>query len=318
MSVKFRDYYETLGVSRSASADEIKAAYRKLARKYHPDVNKDPGAEEQFKLVTEAYEVLKDKEKRERYDALGENWQHGQDFTPPPGFESIFGNFGGGGARTRGGGGGMSDFFEALFGNLGGQGGGFGGGFGGGPFGGTQAPAKGADHQASITISVEDAARATTKSISLKTADGRTKSYDVKIPPGVSSGTKIRLAGQGGAAMNGGPAGDLYLTIEIAPHPIYRVKGSDLEMDVKLAPWEAALGAKVEVPTPDGPVELTIPAGTSSGRKLRLRDRGLRTGLSTRGHLYAIAKIVVPDAVSNGERKLWEKLAKQSDFRPRG
>jgi len=311
--VKFRDYYETLGVSRSASDDEIKKAYRKLAREFHPDINKATDAEEKFKQVNEAYEVLKDPEKRKRFDALGANWQDGQDFTPPPGFESFFG----GGHPGGGGGGTMSDFFESLFGSFGG-GGGRGGGFGG--FGQRQhaGPQRGADQEATLTITIEEAALTAKKNVSLRAPDGSTKSYDVRIPPGVAQDSRIRLAGQGAPGPSGGPPGDLLLRIAVARHAVYRVNGSDLEMDVCLAPWEAALGTKVEVPTPDGPVTLTVQPGTSGGQKLRLRGRGLPKSSSDRGHLYAITRIVVPEELSNGERKLFEKLAKESKFRPRG
>jgi curved DNA-binding protein len=324
MGVKFRDYYEILGVSRTASGDEIKKAYRKLARQYHPDVNKSAEAEEKFKQVGEAYEVLKDPEKRKRYDTLGANWQHGQEFTPPPDWEGIFGGFGGGRGPFGGGAGGgdasgFSEFFDILFG------GGFGGG--GSPFSGRRTHAgsqmRGTDHEASLTITVEDAIRTPTKQITLQSNDARgpaTRTYDVKIPPGVSEGTRIRLAGQGGPGLAGGPAGDLYLKLHFAPHPVYRVKaeGHDLEMDVRLAPWEAALGAKIEVPTPDGRVELAIPAGTQSGQKLRLRNRGLPASRNERGHLHAVIKIVVPEKMNGKERKLWEALRDDSKFKPRG
>ena len=329
MSVKFRDYYEILGVSRSASQDEIKKAYRKLARKYHPDVNKDADAEDKFKQLNEAHEVLKDPEKRKRYDTLGADWQHGQDFTPPPGWEGIFGGFGGGGRDGPTSGGddaGFSDFFDTLFGGLGGGGGSpFGGGFGRG-FGGQAGrahagPRRGPDHEATLTISVEDAVHTPTRQVTLQSHESsgpRSRTYDVKIPAGVSDGTRIRLAGQGGSSASGGTTGDLFLRVHIAPHPIYRIHGHDLEMDVRLAPWEAVLGAEIEVPTPDGRVTLHVPPGSQNGQKLRLRDRGLPVSKGERGHLYAKLKIVVPDAPDDKERTLWEELARKSTFRPRG
>lgn len=324
MGVRFRDYYETLGVSRTASDDEIKKAYRKLARQYHPDVNKSAEAEEKFKQIGEAYEVLKDPEKRKRYDTLGANWQHGQDFTPPPNWESIFGGFGGGRGPFGGGAGagdasGFSDFFDILFG------GGFGGGAG--PFTGRRtrpgSQMRGTDHEAALTITVEDAIKMPTKQITLQSNDPQgpgTRTYDVKIPAGVSEGTRIRLAGQGGPGLAGGPPGDLYLKVRIAPHPVYRAKADshDLEMDVRLAPWEAALGAKVGVPTPEGPVELAVPPGTQSGQKLRLRNRGLPASRNERGHLHAVIRIVVPEKMNGKERKLWETLRDGSRFKPRG
>jgi curved DNA-binding protein len=343
MSVRFQDYYETLGVSRSATEDEIKRAYRKLARRYHPDVNKAPDAEEKFKQVSEAYEVLKDPEKRKRYDTLGADWQQGQEFTPPPGWEGIFSGMGGGGRGGMGGGfggdSGFSDFFDILFGGLGGggpfggargrraggggpfgAGGPFGGGAGG-PFGGgAGGAARGQNHEAEIAITVEDAIRRPTKQIKLRTDDphgGGTRTFDVKIPAGVKDGGRIRLAGQGGTGASGGPAGDLLLKVRFAPHPVYRVRDHDLEMTVKLAPWEAALGAKLEVPTPDGPVTLTIAPGSQSGQKLRLRDRGLPISADRRGHLYAVLEIVVPPKIGRKEQKLWEQLRDASRFDPR-
>lgn len=335
MGVRFQDYYETLGVSRSASADEIKRAYRKLARKYHPDVNKAPEAEDKFKLATEAYEVLSDAEKRQRYDTLGANWQQGQEFTPPPGWEGIFGGmggmggggrrggrpFGGGGGGGGGDGSGFSDFFDTLFGGLGGAGGGggpFGGGGGGGRRGGAM---RGQDHEAEVTVTIEDAIRRPTKQIKLRSDDprgGGTRTFDVKIPVGVKDGGRIRLAGQGGHGAGGGPAGDLLLKVRLAPHPTYRVVNNhDLETDVRLAPWEAALGTKLEVATPDGPVTLTIAPGAQSGQKLRLRERGLPVSANQRGHLYAVLKIVVPEETDRKERKLWEQLRDTSKFNPR-
>jgi len=312
MSLKFRDYYEILEVSRTASADEIKKAYRSLARKYHPDVNKSKEAEEKFKQVNEAYEVLKDPKKRKKYDTLGPNWQNGQDFAPPPGWEGIFG---GGGSPFGGGGSGFSDFFESLFGGVGG------GPFGGGRRGRARNQMRGQDQEANLTITVEEAIRRPTKQLTFQTGGPggpRPRSFDVKIPAGVSQGTRIRLAGQGGSGFGDGPSGDLFLKVNIAPHPLYRLQGHNLEMDVKIAPWEAALGATVEVPTPDGSVQLNIQPGTQSGQKLRLRGRGMPISKSERGHLYALIKIVVPGTLSSQEKKLFEQLRDKSSFKPRG
>ncbi len=310
MGVKFRDYYEILEVPRTASADEIKKSFRRLARKFHPDVNKAPKAEEKFKQVNEAYEVLKDPQKRKQYDTLGPNWQHGQEFTPPPGWEGIFG-----GDSGSFGGSGFSDFFESLFGGLGES------PFMGGRRGRAHGGMRGRDQEAAITITVEEAIQTPTKQITLQSGEpgtAGTRNYEVKIPAGVSHGTRIRLAGQGGPGMGSGPRGDLFLKVNFAPHSIYRIRDHDLEMDVKIAPWEAALGAKVEVPTPDDPVTLTVKAGAQSGQKLRLRGRGLPVSKSERGHLYAVMKIVVPEKLSSRERKLFEELQEQSTFNPRG
>lgn len=327
MSVKFKDYYEILGIPRTASAEEIKKTYRKLARKYHPDLNKNAGAEARFKEIGEAYEVLSDPEKRSRYDQLGRNWQAGQEFRPPPGspFE-YHGSPGGGGRGFRGQDmGEFSDFFEMLFGQQ----------FGGrSPRGapsnmwgaGEEFSPQGQDHEAEISITLEEACHGSTKSISLQTTNQdprarphtETKTYQVKIPAGIGEGARIRLAGQGGPGQGGGVAGDLYLTIHIAPHPIFRVDGSNLEIDCLLAPWEAALGAKVAIPTLQGQAFITIPPGTESGQRLRLRGKGLpqKRGLEP-GDLVAVIRIVVPKHMSAHEKSLFEELAKVSTFKPR-
>jgi len=334
MAVKFQDYYEILGVPRTATQQEIHRAYRKLARQYHPDVNKRKGAEEKFKQIGEAYEVLRDPDKRKRYDTLGSNWRTGQDFTPPPGWENVHFEFhpGAGGAqgfdlRDFGGAGGFSDFFKTLFG------GGFGGaGFAGFPGGGAGSPGGrggdwdmgGQDVEADLTVSLEDAYHGAKKSLSFQAsepdAQGRirqtTKHYEVRIPAGTTDGRRIRLAGQGGKGP-GGAVGDLYLRIRIAPHPVFRVREHDLEADVPVTPWEAALGAKIEVPTPDGAVTMTLPAGTQSGQRMRLRDKGLPKRGGARGDLYAIVQVAVPKHLSEKERELFEELAKVSSFNPR-
>lgn len=326
MPVKFKDYYAILEVPRTASADEIKKAYRRLARKYHPDVNKSAGAEARFKEITEANEVLSDADKRKRYDELGPNWQSGQDFRPPPGWENVKFDFGG----ARGGGfdprqaGGFSDFFESLF---------------GGQFGGRgpgRRPAmwddedgagwseRGEDQEAAITISLEDAYRGARKSISLQVAEPdargrvlrRTKTYEVRIPAGTTDGARIRLAGQGGQGSGGADAGDLYLRVQLAPHPQFKVDGRDLEVTVPVTPWEAALGGRITVPTLDGPAAVTIAAGTESSHRLRLRGKGLPHG-STPGDLFAVLQIVVPKRLTAREKELLEDLARVSPFRPR-
>jgi curved DNA-binding protein len=313
MAVGYRDYYETLGVPRDASEDDIRRAYRRLARENHPDVNKNPGAEDRFKEVSEAYEVLRDPEKREKYDRFGENWRSGQDVSGASGFEGFdgFGGGGGGfgdGARVEfGDGGDFSDFFEGFFGRGGGgrRAGGF-GGFGG--FGGDGFTARGGDAEAVLELSLEEAARGGSRKISL--GDGR--EYDVNIPAGVRDGQRIRLPGEGSAGSGGGPSGDLFLRIRLRPHPRFRVEGSDLHTDLPLAPWEAALGAEVQLPTLTGSTRLKVPAGSSCGRKLRLRGEGLGGG-----NLYAHVQIKVPKQPSAEERELFERLRDVSDFDPR-
>lgn len=332
MAVKYRDYYEVLGVPRTAKQDEIQRAYRKLARKYHPDVNKAADAEDKFKEINEAYEVLKDPDKRSKYDQLGPNWQAGQDFRPPPGWESQF-DFGrgAGGGRTEfrwsggGGGGGFSEFFETIFGGQ--------GGFRGGPFegarggraGGPVWSQTGEDQEAVIRISLEDAYFGATKPITLQTqtvtpqgqVSVQEKSYEVKIPAGIISGQKIRLSGQGGEGVGKGPRGDLYLKVEIEPHSIYTLKGRDLYLDLPVAPWEAALGAEIQASTPTGQISLKIPPGTQSGQKLRLRGKGMPNPKGAAGNLYAVVTIRVPKQLSDRERELFEELGRASQFNPR-
>jgi curved DNA-binding protein len=338
MAVKFQDYYEILGVQRSASQEEIQAAYRKLARKYHPDINKRSDAEEKFKQIGEAYEVLRDPEKRRRYDTLGQNWRGGQDFTPPPGWEEFFRGAAGGGAGAgrpgagQGfeffgdtdfedspfGAGGFSDFFNMLFGQ--GR-----GGFGGAGRGGAAWSRLGQDQEAEISISLEDAYRGGRKTISLESVEPdsggqarrSTRTFEVNIPAGIGSGHRLRLAGQGSRGPGGGPAGDLYLRVRIAPHPVFRVKEADLETDVPVTPWEAALGATIEVPTVGGKAQVRLPAGIQSGQKIRLKGKGLARKGGQRGDLYAVIRIVVPKSLSARERELFEELGRQSSFQPR-
>ncbi len=328
MAVKFRDYYEVLGVDRTAKQEEIQRAYRKLARKFHPDVNKAPDAEDKFKEINEAYEVLKDPEKRQKYDQLGAHWKDGQDFRPPPGWETHF-DFGRGAGPGQtefhwGGTGGFSDFFETLFGGARGRGGPFGGMRGGGSGGASWSQA-GADQEATIRISLEDAFQGATKTITLQsqsvTPDGQlsvqSKNYDVRIPKGILNGQKIRLAGQGGEGIGSGPRGDLFLKVEIGPHPLYEVDGRDLILKLPLTPWEAVLGAEVEVSTLSGPVSLKIPPGTQSGQKLRLKGKGMPHPKGAPGDLYVVIHIVVPKKPGDRERELFEELQKVSHFKPR-
>ena len=310
--MEFKDYYKIMGVERDATQDEIKRAYRRLARKYHPDVSKEADAEARFKEVGEAYEVLKDPEKRAAYDQLGANWKAGADFTPPPGWDAGF-EFGGGG-YTGADAGEFSDFFETLFGH------GFSGG-GGRRRGGFHA--RGEDHHARVLIDLEDAYHGATRSISLRHPEldqqgrlvNRERTLKVKIPKGVKEGQRIRLAGQGAPGIGGGPAGDLYLEIAFRPHPRYRVEGRDLYLELPVAPWEAALGATVTAPTPAGAVELKIPAGTRSGQKLRLKGRGIPG--RPPGDIYVIPQIVLPPATDEKARELYRRMARELAFNPR-
>ena len=335
MAVKFRDYYEILGVSRSATQDEIKSAYRKLARKYHPDVNKAADAEDKFKELGEASEVLRDPEKRKQYDLLGANWKNGQDFTPPPGWAGPggsggFNGFGRGRSATGPAASSFSDFFESLFG--GGMGGFRSGGFRQAAHeaddftGGFQhGPSAGEDQEVVLRIPLDDAFKGVERTISLQTRErgpsGRhrplNKDLKIKIPQGVISGQKIRLAGQGGAGEDGASNGDLFLTIELEPHPKFRVVGRDFHTDLQLAPWEAALGAEIKIPTLDGQVELKIPAGANSGQKMRLKARGMPNPRGTPGDLIVELRIETPKSLTKKEKEAWEELQKISKFNPR-
>lgn len=325
MGVEYKDYYKLLGVSRNASKDELSKAYKKLARKYHPDLNSgDKDAESKFKDINEAYEVLKDEEKRKLYDQLGPNWQHGQNFQRPPGFENAtynaygnmnMGGMGGGSFNASS----FSDFFETLFGGAGGMSGGMGGqgqSFGPDPFGNFGRKARrGKDVEAELALSLEEAYRGGRKTISLTTSQGN-KSLEVNIPAGVKEGARIRLAGQGETGMSG-QNGDLYLKVRLQPHKDFALEQNNLVYDLNLSPWEAALGAKLRVPTLEGEVEINVPPGSSSGKKLRLRGRGLGSGAS-KGDEYIRIGIRVPDKPSDEEKELWEKLAETSQFKARG
>lgn len=310
----YKDYYKIMGVEKTATQDEIKRAYRKLARKYHPDVSKEADAEVRFKEVGEAYEVLKDPEKRAAYDQLGANWKAGQDFNPPPDWDAGF-EFSGGGF-TEGDASAYSDFFESLFGR----------GFGGAQQGGYQRggySARGEDHHAKVMIDLEDAYQGATRSITLQSPEidqnghvfNKQRTLNVKIPKGVKQGQRIRLSGQGSAGMGAAPAGDLYLEIAFKPHSIYKVDGHDVYLDLPLAPWEAALGAKIKVPTPNGPVDLTIAANTAGGKKLRLKGRGIPA--KTPGDLYVVTQITLPAAETEKARELYRQMEQELAYNPR-
>ncbi|MGO8755196.1 MAG: DnaJ C-terminal domain-containing protein [Gallionellaceae bacterium] len=308
--MEFKDYYKIIGVARDATQDEIKRSYRKLARKYHPDVSKEADAEARFKELGEAYEVLKDTEKRAAYDQLGANWKGGQEFRPPPdwnaGFEFSGGGFPGGDA-------GYSDFFASLFGR----------GFSAGGGGRASIHARGEDHHAKVLINLEDAYQGATRTITLRVpgvdAQGRVitreRVLNVTIPKGIREGQHIRLSGQGSAGRGEGQAGDLYLQVEFQAHPLYRVDGRDLYLDLPVTPWEAALGATLKVPTLGGTVELKIPEGSGSGRKLRLKGRGIPG--DPPGDCYVILAIALPPADTEAARDLYRKMAQELNFNPR-
>jgi len=298
-SVKYKDYYKILGVARGASDEEIKKAYRKLARKYHPDVSKEANAKERFQEVGEAYETLRDKEKRAAYDSLG-SFRPGQDFRPPP---DWFDRFGAGRAedlRDVD----LSDLFESMgiFGRAAGRRGGF----------GRNIPIPGEDYETTVRIGLEEAFRGTERAFQLEGRELR-----ARIPRGATDGQRLRLRGKGGPGANGGPAGDLYLQIALEPHPLYRASGHDLEVEVPLAPWEAALGAQVDVPTLEGRVSMKVPPGSKGGQKLRLAGKGLPRPGGGAGDLYAQLNIVVPATLTERERKLFEELRDASRFDPR-
>ena len=322
--MEFLDYYKILGLERSANADQIKTAYRRLARKYHPDVSKEPDAEARFKEMQEAYEVLRDPEKRAAYDQLGSEWKSGQQFHPPPdwgsGFEFSGRPAGGGRAgRRRAGasaGGGTfaeedySDFFSSLFG-------------GGSPFAGATGRSGGRDHHARVDITLEEAYRGTSRTLELKrpevkpdgTVELHSHTVRVTIPAGVTEGQLVRLAGQGEPATGGGSAGDLYLEVHILPDRSFTLENRDVTLTFPVAPWEAALGASVTVPTLGGAVEMRIPPGAQSGQKLRLRGRGLPG--QPPGDQYVQLKVVLPRADSAEAKAIYEQMRTKLNFDPR-
>ncbi len=322
--MKYKDYYQALGVPRTATQDDIKKAYRKLARKYHPDVSKLADAESRFKEINEANEVLKDPEKRAAYDQMGSNWKAGQEFQPPPNWDAGF-EFRGGAPGGGAGGGPFgadfdpSDFFQSMFGRRGRP---------GGASPRRSVSTQGEDHHAKVLIDLDDAYRGAERSIALRVpkegADGRValeeRRLDVHIPRGIRAGQQLRLARQGAPGGNGGPAGDLYLEIAFNPHPRFRLDGADVYVDLPLAPWEAALGATVDTPTPEGTVQLTIPKGSAVGRKLRLKGRGLPAAKAsgTAGDLYAVLTIALPSADPEKAREAYEAMARAfAGFDPR-
>ena len=310
--MKYKDYYAALGVARGASAVDIKKAYRKLAQKHHPDVSKEKGAEERFKEIAEAYQTLKDPEKRAAYDQLGAGYQPGQDFRPPPDWEKQFrgdrtGEYSAFDGLD------LSDLFASLRGARGGT-----------ARASRQIP--GEDYEVTVHLSLEDALRGTQVDLNLNVPEydseggGRhvPKTVKARIPKGATDGQRLRLRGQGGKGINGGRHGDLYLNIALQPHALFRPTGHDLYIDLPLAPWEAALGATVEVPTLDGAVNLKIPPGTAAGRKLRLAKKGLPRPGGGEGDLYAIVQVVNPTVLSEREKELFRELAESSHFDPRG
>ncbi len=305
--MEYKDYYKILGVSKQASQDEIKRAYRKLARRYHPDVSKEADAEVRFKELGEAYEVLRDPKKRQAYDQLGSGWHPGEDFRPPPGWERQF-DFDLNEADL--GNGQFSDFFESLFGRRpGGRGRGV--------------RMAGSDQRASIRISLEEAVRGGSRTLTLQMpaldAQGhtvlQTRQLKVNIPRGVTKGQRIRLAGQGQPGIGGGPSGDLYLEVDFEPHRLFRAEGRDIYMNLKLAPWEAALGATITVPTLGGRVDLKVPPGSQTGQQLRLKGRGLPG--SPPGDQYVVLQVVTPRADTPQARALYERMQREMPFNPR-
>lgn len=309
--MEFKDYYKIMGVQRDATQDEIKRAYRKLARKYHPDVSKETNAEEKFKQLGEAYEVLKDPEKRVAYNQLGKNWKAGESFKAPPdwnsGFEFTGGGFTAGDASS------YSDFFETLFGQS----------FNSPHAAHARPHAQGSDHHARVMVDLDDTYHGVTRTIVLQVpeidAQGHVLTHqrqlNVKIPKGVKPGQQIRLSGQGSSVQSGGRAGDLYLEVEFKPHKLYRWEGANIFMDLPLAPWEAALGATVKIPTPSGVVDLKIPPGQQTGHKLRLKGRGIPG--KQPGDFFAVIQITLPPADNDQAKEFYRKMETELKFSPR-
>ncbi|MGZ5044684.1 MAG: DnaJ C-terminal domain-containing protein [Methylobacter sp.] len=310
--MEYKDYYKIMGLSRNATQDEVKRAYRKLARKYHPDVSKEKDAEAKFKELGEAYEVLQDPEKRAAYDRLGANWKAGEDFRPPPhwdeGFEFKGGGFTGGGAGV------FSDFFEQLFGR---------GGFRPSEQSARGFQTRGQDAHAKIYIDLEDSIRGTTRNITLSAPEMdarghvqvKQRSLNIKIPKGIKPGQHIRLSGQGDPGSGGGKAGDLLLEIAFNPHRLYRISDADIYLDLPVTPWEAALGAKIKVPTPDGSVDLKRPPNSHQGSKLRLKGRGLPA--KTPGDFFVVLQIALPPANTDRAKAVYQKMQQELNFNPR-
>ncbi len=318
--MEYKDYYAILGVSKSASQDEIQRAYRKLARQYHPDINQEPGAENRFKEIGEAYEVLKDSEKREKYDRYGSAWKAAEQSgdTPPPGYEDVWFDISGSPEGAFSGFSGFSSFFEQLFGRGGQRDRTWSTAGASGHEGAWNWSMPGVDQEAVLSLTLEEAAHGGQREISLTDPEsGQSKTYSVKIPQGIRPGQRIRLAKLGGQGMGSGPAGDLYLRVELQTHQAFRLEGRDLYTTLAVAPWEAALGAEATLKTLDGTVRVKIPAGSSSGRRIRLKGRGFPDAKGGAGDLYAEIEVVIPKSLSDDERRLFEELAKCSTFQPR-
>jgi curved DNA-binding protein len=306
MPAAHKDYYEILGIPRTATEDDVRKEYRKLARKHHPDINPgDKSAEDKFKEINEAYEVLSDSDKRKRYDNPAANGHPGAGFRPPPGGSNGQSGFHGAGDSAD-----FADIFESMFGRQSGQ---------RGRPGASAFRMEGEDINASILLTLEESHRGVVRSLELASVgpDAKSKRFEVTIPPGVREGSVVRLSGQGEPGRDGAAAGDLYLHIEIQPNRLFQILGDDIQIDLPVSPWEAILGGKVKVPTLERPVEMTIPPGSQSGQRLRLREQGLRKRGGGRGNEYVKLKIVVPSTPTGGEKELFQQLATESQFDPR-